>query len=188
MIVGDTVSYALRYHAGRLLSRFMVDTPLPGPGSERLAVLVGEDSLRMVYGLLYRRRGHPPTAKEITYLLQAAAVDKSVEQVLHGLKEYFEIASVVLQGDTRYELRGWAGSRPVNTLVPVSSRLRAETLTLGRCAMCGRTPSRHGVVLAVDLTFPPEWGGTNDRDNLWPLCEECMDGRREFLASLQTLQ
>ena len=183
MIVGDTVSYALRYQAGRLLSRFMVDTPLPGPGSERLAVLVGEDSLRMVYGLLYRRRGHPPTAKEITYLLQAAAVDKSVEQVLHGLREYFEIASVVLQGDTRYELRGWAGSKPVNTLVPVSSRLRAETLTLGRCAMCGRTPSRHGVVLAVDLKFPPEWGGTNDRDNLWPLCEECMDGRREFLQA-----
>ena len=163
--------------------RFMADTPLPAPGSERLAVLVSDDSLRMVYGLLYRRRGHPPTANEITYFLRAASSDRRVEQVLRGLREYFDIATVLLDGGERYELRGWAGTRPVNSLVPVSPRLRAETLTLGRCAMCGRTPSQHGVVLAVDLKFPPEWGGTNDRDNLWPLCEECKDGRRQFLQA-----
>ena len=163
--------------------RIMVDTPLPPPGSERLAVLVSEDSLRMVYGLLHRRRTHPPTAREIAYFLQAASVDKSVDAVLRGLREYVQIAVVVMDGDTRYELRGWAGNRPVSSLVPISQRLRAETLTLGRCAMCGKKPARDDVVLSVDLKFPPEWGGTNDRDNLWPLCTECMDGRREFLQA-----
>jgi hypothetical protein len=84
----------------------MVDTPLPGPGTERLAVLVSEDSLRMVYGLLYRRRAHPPTAREIAYFLHAASVEKSVDQVLRGLREYFDIATIVIDDDTRYSLRG----------------------------------------------------------------------------------
>lgn len=161
----------------------MVDTPLPGPGSERLAVLVGEDSLRMVYGLLHRRRAHPPTAKEIAYFLQAASVDRAVEQVIVELREYFYIAKVILDGEERYELRGWAGIRPLSKLALISPRLRAETLALGRCAMCGRTPSQHSVTLTVVLKFPPEWGGTNDKDNLWPLCGLCDDGRREFLRS-----
>jgi hypothetical protein len=161
----------------------MVETPLPEPGSERLAVLISEDSPRMVYGLLYRRRGHPPTAQEILYFLRAASVDKPVDQALRALSEYFDIGTVVVDGEKRYELRGWSGSIPVRNLVPISARLRAETLTLGRCAICGRGPLKHGVVLAVDLKFPPEWGGTSDRDNLWPLCEECMGGRREFLEA-----
>jgi hypothetical protein len=33
------------------------------------------------------------------------------------------------------------------------------------------------------LEIPPEWGGTNDRINLWALCEECADGRRQFWES-----
>jgi hypothetical protein len=49
--------------------------------------------------------------------------------------------------------------------------------------MCGRTPLRHAVVLKVDLRVPPEWGGTNDPENLWPLCKECQDGRRQYLQT-----
>jgi hypothetical protein len=171
----------LSAHAG--YCPLMVDTPLPGPGSEWLAVLISEDDLRMVYGLLHRRRDHPPTANEISYFLRAASIDRPVDQALHALSEYFHIATLIVDGEERYELRGWTGSKPIRNLVTISSRLRAETLTLGRCAMCGRSPSKHGVVLAVDLKFPPEWGGTNDRDNLWPLCEECKDGRHQFLSA-----
>ena len=98
----------------------MADTPLPGPESERLAALVGGGSLRLVYGLLYRRRDHPPTAKEIAFFLQAASADAPVSAIIRGLGEYFEISSVVLDGEERYQLRGWAGSRPMADLLKMN--------------------------------------------------------------------
>jgi|HubBroStandDraft_1064217.scaffolds.fasta_scaffold42472_2 hypothetical protein len=85
--------------------------------------------------------------------------------------------------DVRYQLVGWAG-RPLETRpLPISARLRAEVLAPARCAQCGRTPVRHGVVLNVDLRVPLDWGGTNDPENLQPLCEECQDGRRQYLQT-----
>lgn len=168
---------------GLLPSAVMTDMPLPPPESERLAALIGGGSLRLAYGLLYRRRGHPPTADEIGFFLRTASAEARVDQVLRGLRKYFEIATVRLDGSERYELRGWAGSRPLAELMPLSPRLRAQALAPGRCAMCGRTPLRHAVVLKVDLRVPPEWGGINDPENLWPLCEECRDGRQQYLQT-----
>jgi hypothetical protein len=161
----------------------MTDMLLPPPESERLAALVGEGALRLAYGLLYRRRGHPPTADEIGFFLRTAVAEGRVEQVLRGLRKYFEITAVHVDGVERYELRGWAKSRPAAELTPISLRLRAQALAPGRCAMCGRTPLQHGVVLEVDLRVPPEWGGTNDPENLRPLCEECRDGRQQYLQA-----
>jgi len=161
----------------------MADTPLPGPESERLAALVGGGSLRLVYGLLYRRRDHPPTAKEIAFFLQAASADAPVSSVIRGLREYFEISIVVLDGEERYQLRGWAGSRPMTDLVPISARLKAQALASGRCELCGKTPRHHNVVLEVDLRVPADWGGTNDPENLWALCEDCHVGWRQYLQT-----
>jgi hypothetical protein len=161
----------------------MADTPLPEPESERLAALVGGGSLRLAYGLLYRRRSHPPTADEIVFFLQTASADTPFDQVLRGLRDYFDVALATIDGQERYELLGWAGTRPVGDFVPISSRLRAQALASGRCTMCGRTPVQHDIVLKVDLRVPPEWGGTNDPENLWPLCEECFEGRRQYLQT-----
>lgn len=169
---------------GRLASAVMADTPLPGPESEQLAALVGSGSLRLVYGLLHRRRDNPPTADEIRFFLQAgASADSSVERALRGLRDYFDIAAVAVGGAVRYRLRGWAGTRPAGDRVPISARLRARALAPARCAQCGRTPSRHGVVLDVDLRVPQDWGGTSDPENLQALCEECQDGKRQYLET-----
>jgi hypothetical protein len=43
----------------------------------------------------------------------------------------------------------------------------------------GRSPEKHGVELKV-LKVPPEWGGTTDPENLQPLCEECLEGKRQY--------
>ena len=104
-------------------------------------------------------------------------------EVIGGLREYFDIAAVSIDEYERYQLRGWAGTRPVRTLVPISSRLRAQALASGRCAMCGRTPVDHKVVLEVSLRIPAEWGGANDPENLWPLCQDCHQGRRKYLQT-----
>jgi hypothetical protein len=165
----------------------MADTPLPPPESEQLAALIGSGSLRLVYGLLHRRLRNPPTRDEIRFFLQAAAAtDSSADSALRGLMDYFEITPVERDGEVRYQLSGWAGRRRAGEVMPISLRLRARTLAPARCAQCGRTPTRHGVVLTVDLRVPSDWGGTNEPENLQPLCEECHEGKRQYLQTYST--
>jgi 5-methylcytosine-specific restriction endonuclease McrA len=69
----------------------------------------------------------------------------------------------------------------------VSIRVRAEVIhaSHGRCQMCGRTIDKHGITLVVDHKLPREWGGTNDRENLWAICEDCNAGKKSYFASLE---
>src|SRR5713226_5747885 len=164
--------------SGRLPSDGMSNEPLPEPESEQLAALLGESSALLVYGLLYRRRFNPPTAAEIGLFLDtAASASMSTDRVLRSLRTHFDIASVVRGGGERYELRGWASHQPMAERPVLSRRRRAQALAPGICAQCGRSPVKHGVVLDVDLRVPPEWGGTTDPENLWPLCEDCLEGK-----------
>jgi len=67
----------------------------------------------------------------------------------------------------------------------LSQRLRAEILhrARGRCAMCGRTIVRHGITLVVDHKIPKDWGGTDEPENLWAICETCNGGKKNYFAS-----
>jgi hypothetical protein len=168
----------------RLLSDNVAYDPLPEPESEQLAALLGEGAARLVYGLLCRRRRNPPTAAEISFFLDAAAsAGMSADRALRSLRTHFDIATIVRNGSERYELRGWAAHWPTGERPELSLRRRAQALEPGVCALCGRSPVRHGVVLEPDLRVPPEWGGTTDPENLWPLCEECLEGRRQYLET-----
>lgn len=83
-------------------------------------------------------------------------------------------------------LYSYQGDRPIVTDEgQVSQRLRAEVIHAahGRCQMCGRTIEQYGVVLVVDHKRPRDWGGTNDRDNLWAICEECNSGKKAYFSS-----
>ena len=161
----------------------MADTPLPGPESERIS---------------RSRRWRKPTAglwvavppsrsssdcEGDSVFLQAASADAPVSSVIRGLREYFEISALVLDGEERNQLPGWAGSRPVTDPVPISARLKAQALASGRCELCGKTPRHHNVVLEVDLRVPADWGGTNDPENLWALCKDCHVGWRQYLQT-----
>ena len=68
----------------------------------------------------------------------------------------------------------------------VDQKLRAEVIHAahGRCQMCGSTVQRHGITLVVDHKKPRDWGGSNDRENLWAICEECNAGKKAFFSSL----
>jgi 5-methylcytosine-specific restriction endonuclease McrA len=68
----------------------------------------------------------------------------------------------------------------------VSQKLRAEVVHAahGRCQMCGRTIEVHGIALVVDHKKPRDWGGSNKRENLWAICEECNAGKKAFFSSL----
>jgi hypothetical protein len=168
----------------RLPSDNVAYDPLPEPESEQLAALLDESAARLVYGLLCRRRRNPPTTAEIGFFLDAAAsAGVSGDRALRSLRTHFDIATVIRDGSERHELRGWAAHRPSADRPALSLRRRAQALEPGVCALCGRTPLRHSVVLEPDLKVPPEWGGTTDPENLWPLCEECLEGRRQYLEA-----
>jgi 5-methylcytosine-specific restriction endonuclease McrA len=68
----------------------------------------------------------------------------------------------------------------------VDQKLRAHVIrgAHGRCQMCGKTIEKHGIALVVDHKKPREWGGTNDIENLWAICEECNSGKKAYFSSL----
>lgn len=108
------------------------------------------------------------------------------------LKKWFnitkEVATIVVDGESRkvtlYKCEGERAE--IIDEGQVSLRERAEIIrnAHGRCQMCGRTVQRHGIALVTDHKIPRDWGGSNDRDNLWAICEECNAGKKAYFSSL----
>lgn len=107
------------------------------------------------------------------------------------LKKWFIIekikASQSVEGKKRnlilYKLRGEKSDTTDEG--QISQKLRASVIHAahGRCQMCGKTIDKHGITLVVDHKLPRDWGGTNDRENLWAICEECNAGKKAYFSS-----
>lgn len=69
---------------------------------------------------------------------------------------------------------------------PINVRLRYAAIHAAqdRCARCGRSVSKHGVVLVVDHKIPREWGGLTVSENLEAICEECNAGKKDYFKSV----
>jgi hypothetical protein len=108
------------------------------------------------------------------------------------LKKWFNInkvsASIMIDGKKRkVTLYKYASDRDeVVDQGQVSLKERAEIIrgAHGRCEMCGRTIEKHGIALVTDHKIPRDWGGTNDRENLWAICEDCNAGKKAYFSSL----
>jgi 5-methylcytosine-specific restriction endonuclease McrA len=108
------------------------------------------------------------------------------------LKKWFVInkerATVIVDGKNRivtlYKFGGLR--RKVTDEGQIGIKGKAEVIHAahGRCQMCGKTIEKHGITLVVDHKKPRDWGGTNDRDNLWAICEECNAGKKAYFSSL----
>ena len=46
--------------------------------------------------------------------------------------------------------------------------------------MCARKVTQYEVVFVVDHKKHRDWGGTNERDKHWAICEECNSGKKAF--------
>lgn len=162
----------------------MGDIPLPEPESAELEALLSSSALRMMYGLLYRRHENPPTMAEVRLFMATALGEDQVhfDRRMRQLRDHFDVPAIQDGRTFRYPLRGWAATQ-VSQRPAISSRLRAEVLAPQRCAQCGRSPLGHGVVLVVDHKLPKSWGGTNDAENLQPLCEACNAGKRDYFRT-----
>lgn len=159
---------------------------LPAPESAEIAEILSSDELRAIYEILYlRREEEPPTMLEIREFV-AAKLGRSHSQTDRRVRSLRRVFSIVTDSSDRgyvYRLVGRAAISHDTIAARISLRVRARVLAPGRCAMCGRRPSEHGVVLVVDHKIPQTWGGDDEIDNLQPLCEDCNAGKRDWYAT-----
>lgn len=156
---------------------------LPPPDSDEFAKLPLSRSSQAIYRLLYENRDTPLPMLEIRERLGGeVGPQEQLDRRRRDLNPYFDIERVGRGRETSYRLV----SRKVdvyNAVSGISERDRAIVLQHGRCAMCGRTPLGDGVKLQVDHKIPKEWGGSDDLENLQPLCEQCNRGKKNHFSS-----
>lgn len=167
----------------------VADRPLPEPDSAELTAVLTGDGPRKLYKFLYERRSNPPTMVEIRANADAAR-DESHSQTdrrVRDLRKWFLIPAVRVGGRHVYELRGWKPG-PVSSNSGISAKVRGEVLSVKRCAQCGKTPLEDGIKLEVDHKVPQSWGGTDDIDNLQPLCTQCNHDKQAFYATMDPFE
>ena len=108
------------------------------------------------------------------------------------LKRWFEIEKVKSIVDVRGTKRNvtlykYVGLRKQTSAEgQINLKLRAQVIHAahGRCQMCGKTVQRHDISLVVDHKKPRDWGGSNDLENLWAICEDCNAGKKAYFSSV----
>jgi 5-methylcytosine-specific restriction endonuclease McrA len=155
---------------------------LPGPDSDELNRLDFSALEREIYRLLFENRGTPLTISQIRRKLDVASgTQEHLNRRVRELYREFDIDRERAGQATTYELKG---RLPVSRAAGrINKDVRAFVLRNQRCDQCGRTPSKHGVVLHVDHKIPKEWGGTDDLANLQALCSECNEGKKNYYAT-----
>ncbi|HBJ83333.1 MAG TPA: HNH endonuclease [Verrucomicrobiales bacterium] len=140
----------------------------------------------MVGKIVELLRQHPEglTSGEIREKLCLAAHEQSqLDRRRRDVRKWYHVIVVPNGSNPRYRL-GEKRTESVSR-TGINGRLRATVLhaARGRCQMCGRSVAADGVKLQVDHKIPQAWGGTNDLENLWALCEECNHGKKDLFAS-----
>ena len=140
----------------------------------------------MVGKIVELLRLHPEglTSGEIREKLGIAAHEQSqLDRRRRDVRKFYHLIVIPNGGNPKYAL-GEKRNEAVNPS-GINGRQRAEVLraSRGRCQMCGRSIEVHGVDLQVDHKIPQAWGGSNEPDNLWALCEECNHGKKDLFAS-----
>lgn len=161
---------------------------LPEPDSAELPALLHEEEQRVIYRLLYSRRDDPPTMTEIEafYAEQAGGAHAHTGRRVRDMYAIFDMKPERRDGRWVYPLRGWAMKAPAKAAgrKGISARVRGEVLSAARCAPCGKTPAEDHVKLEVDHKIPRSWGGTDDIENLQPLCTRCNHDKQAFYSSM----
>lgn len=133
---------------------------------------------------LLRQNPEGLTSGQIRAKLNIAADEQSqLDRRRRDLRKWFILEKRQSGNDWVYILKG-ERTEPVLER-GVNIRVRAAVLgqAHGRCQMCGRTVLQHQVVLVVDHKVPVDWGGSNDEENLWAICEDCNAGKKSYFAS-----
>ncbi|WFP16354.1 HNH endonuclease [Citricoccus muralis] len=157
----------------------------PRPDSAVFRDLRLRDEQRRLYEFLFERRDSPPTMLEIRDHMSTVHGQNHAQQDrrVRELRKWFHISTPRVNSKHVYVL---GPMKPAKSEAEkaISGRVRAEVLSSKRCEQCGKTPVEDGVKLEVDHKIPQSWGGTNDIENLQPLCKECNHGKQAFYSSM----
>lgn len=164
-----------------------VNAPLPPPESDELQRVLSSRVDRLIYGLAYDSRDKPPTMVEFIEHV-AAHTGKTYAHLNKRVREVGEVFDLKATWDPVrkkhvYPLLGWRPERSKRKRLTKS--VRAQVLLPQRCAQCGKTPLEDNIKLEVDHKVPLDWGGTDELENLQPLCQECNGGKRAFFATFE---
>jgi hypothetical protein len=126
------------------------------------------------------------TINQIRELLGLTSEQQEMGRRMRELVSKGDLARVTRSGATVYVARvDEYKPVPKDTLQRVSNRQRAEIIWNAhqRCQMCGRSLDETGE-LHVDHKIPQSWGGSSDDENLWAICSQCNEGKRDFFATV----
>lgn len=112
-----------------------------------------------------------------------AAEQAQLDRRRRDLYVWYEIAKEKKDGEWRYRFVSEREAPKHSGPVPAALRAQIKLAAHGRCQICGKTVERHGAVLVVDHKLPQDWGGTNDADNLWAICEECNAEKKNYYSA-----
>lgn len=126
----------------------------------------------------------------------AAGEQTHLDKRKRELRQWFAIRKSTAKIDGRdgrtktvtlYHFEGELDETEAPSVGSVNKRVRAHVIHSAheRCQMCGRTIAKHGIALVVDHKKPLNWGGSNDPENLWAICEDCNEGKKAYFSSLK---
>lgn len=151
---------------------------LPLPDSLELKELLPRAINQDIYKVLYEHQGAPLSTADIRDILGfRPGEQEELSKRIRELRKVFRVSCI----KNLYNLEGIL-EKKLNT-DGISIKVRAYVLRDQRCSQCGRTPSEDHVKLHVDHKIPQAWGGTNEVENLQPLCSDCNEGKRNFYAT-----
>lgn len=160
------------------------------PDSAELRGLVTDEETRTVYRVLFDARSTPLTMAEVRERVsaQSGKSNLQLDRRLRSLRTYFQVPAVRESGAQQrytYSLLGWqpdADKRTARKGIRASDRALTFHTYGNRCAACGKTPKDDQVKLVIDHKVPLDLGGTNEADNLQPLCEEDNHAKQALFA------
>ena len=141
-----------------------------------------------IYDLLGK---HPDglTIVDIRKMLGVGEDQEHLDRRIRDLRRYFLVPGTHVGNKYVYKL---VGRKTVSAADSgsISGKLRAEILHVakGRCQMCGGTVAEDQVRLQIDHKIPQSWGGATIAENLWAICEQCNNGKRDYFASFNELE
>gem|GEM_PF-626876 len=135
-----------------------------------------------------------PQGLTLQELRQAAGVGPH-EQGQFGrrvreLRAWYNLPCIKKNGKYVYILKGEKPNNDGFDPEPISPTQAARIRNRDgyRCQSCGKTPGEDGVKLHIDHKIPRSWGGSREDSNLWTLCSECNEGKKNLFASYDAEQ
>lgn len=137
-------------------------------------------------------KAHPTglTSGQIRAKLNLKADEQAqLDRRRRDLRQWYHIEKKQAGNDWLYIYKGERQTPILSRGVNIKTRAAVLNRAYGKCQMCGRSIAKHDITLVVDHKIPIDWGGSNDEDNLWALCEDCNAGKKAYFSSQdQTLK